>query len=77
MIVNRVPGHTLLNEGAPFERVVDEVFVRTRRINTNGVGGEGRGVCSCGTFSDILPSAGRRKSWHREHKKAVLQRGAS
>lgn len=37
-------------------------------------GGEGRAVCSCGAYSPVLPSQGKRQKWMREvHKPQVLE----
>lgn len=33
--------------------------------------GPGRGKCSCGALSEILPTRAARKRWHREHKDAI------
>lgn len=66
----RVAGHTLRNEGAPF--VVDETQRVVRVHNSwGGIGGFGRGLCSCGAMSDLLDSAHQRKKWHRAHKGEV------
>lgn len=65
----RVPGHTLVYEGAPhvwngrrYERAVRDGW---------GVGGEGKGLCSCGATSKVLTTGAARKRWHREHREAV------
>ena len=66
----RVPGHTLVAEGAP--HVVDETKRVVRAYNSwGGIGGYGRGLCSCGAMSDLLDSAHQRKKWHRAHKAEV------
>jgi len=66
----RVSGHELRNEGAPFD-------ARRHRIGiVNRTSGEGRGLCSCGALSDVLGSGSKRKAWHREHKSEQLQLGA-
>lgn len=63
----RVPGHTLRFEGAP--HVVTETGQVERVWNSwGGIGGYGRGLCSCGEMSDLLDSAHQRKAWHRKHK---------
>jgi hypothetical protein len=68
----RLAGHTLVSEGAPFERVVDEYArVVARRLNHGGVSGQGRALCSCKAMSDVLPTGGARKQWHRDHKAEV------
>jgi hypothetical protein len=64
----RVPGHTLIAEGAPFAVVGG---ARTTRTNPMGTGGSGRGLCTCGEWSPMLDSSTQRKQWHREHKAAV------
>lgn len=67
----RVSGHALWYEGAPHDD-------NGRRIGWQGTHGEGRGVCTCGARSEVLPSGYQRKRWHREHKAAVLsQNGRS
>lgn len=61
-----VERHTLAFEGAPHD---DEGNRIVRGIDRYvGVGGEGRAKCSCGQLSSVLPSAYKRKQWHREHK---------
>ena len=62
--------HGLQFEGAPHLVAEDG---RVHRVSRpwGGVSGEGRGVCRCGAYSDILPSAHQRKKWHREHKREV------
>jgi len=63
-----VKGHGLQHEGAPFKRVLGKWV----RVNLRGgVGGEGRGMCSCGAYSPKLNSGAARKRWHRDHKSAV------
>lgn len=69
--MSRVKGHTLAFEGAP--HAVNESG-QVRRVWTHwtgGVGGFGRGYCSCGALSDLLDSAAKRRQWHREHKAEV------
>lgn len=64
----RVPGHTLVAEGAPFDHL-------RRRYSSilGGVGGAGHAKCSCGQFSPApIPSAYQRKQWHRDHKIIAL-----
>lgn len=66
----QVERHTLRFEGAPHDD-------QGNRITTNlfgiGVGGEGRAKCSCGALSEVLPSANKRRSWHRTHKVKELR----
>lgn len=64
-VASRVTGHTLRNEGAPF----DSYKVPLRR--SGGVSGRGRALCSCGALSDELVSGAERKQWHRDHKAAI------
>lgn len=59
--------HTLASEGAPYNDEGRRLYPITR----DGIGGSGRGKCSCGLLSDILPSAARRQKWHRDHKAAI------
>lgn len=64
---NRIPGHTLVAEGAPFA----PDYPGTRRLMGKG----GSGLCSCGILSSWLNSNTQRKAWHRDvHKPEV--RGA-
>lgn len=65
----RVPGHTLRYEGAPFDARGRVLFSLPFKH-----GGPGRGKCSCGVLSDVLPSAGARQRWHRQHKAEVSTR---
>ena len=69
-VSQRVPGHTLRLEGAPYDE--------DGRLLTNGWNasprGAGCGKCSCGALSDVLPSANARKQWHRDHKDRVRRR---
>lgn len=66
----RLSGHELQYEGAPYRLEgrravrIDSSYYATRA-------GEGRGLCSCGAYSKVLPSAAARKRWHAEHKDAV------
>ena len=70
MNANRLAGHTLASEGAPY--LLNEQGEMQRQWKRyGGVSGEGRGLCSCGATSEILPSAYRRKKWHRAHKAEV------
>ncbi len=59
---NRVPGHTLRHEGAPFN---DAGYLLWLDGTT---GGTGRAKCSCGELSPVYRSAAARKQWHRTHK---------
>jgi hypothetical protein len=62
--------HTLRFEGAPHD---DKGFRITIGRFPYGVGGEGRAKCSCGALSEVLPSANRRRSWHRSVHKAEIR----
>jgi hypothetical protein len=62
-----VPGHGLVSEGLPHD---DEGYPLIR--NGFSHGGTGRAKCSCGTLSEILDSANKRKQWHRDHKNQIL-----
>jgi hypothetical protein len=69
-VSGRVAGHTLRAEGAP--HVVTETGATARVWNGyGGIGGYGRGLCSCGAMSGLLDSAHQRKAWHRRHKAIV------
>lgn len=70
--VPRVSGHTLRSEGQPYKVLVvtDAGTTIPQREHHSKTG---RGLCSCGVLSDVLPSNGRRKQWHRDHKSALLQ----
>lgn len=60
----RLPGHGLLREGMPYTLFGGEwTEVRSAWV--------GRGRCSCGAFSDYLPSNNARKRWHRDHKDEI------
>lgn len=63
----RVEGHTLVGGGAPFT----DQGNRVARDRHWGAGGQGRGRCSCGVLSEVLPTKAKRMRWHREHKAAV------
>ncbi|MFC6080979.1 hypothetical protein [Sphaerisporangium aureirubrum] len=63
---NRVPGHTLVAEGAAF--LPDP---NTGGTMLNRTGWHGCGLCSCGETSDTLSSNNQRKRWHREHKDTI------
>lgn len=66
-VTSRVSGHELQREGQPIEAP----------LYTRGTGGKGRAKCSCGAKSPVLPSANKRKEWHRQHKADVLAEAAS
>lgn len=61
MKANRLVGHGLRMEG--------RVQLAGRLIGDGN--GEGRGSCTCGVDSPLLPSTAARKRWHREHKDAI------
>lgn len=61
MIANRLAGHTLRSEGAPFSSIAGHSY----QVRTTWTG---RGLCSCGARSDVLDSNAKRKKWHRDHK---------
>lgn len=54
--------HGLAAEGAPHDDDGNRTTTRT------GVAGEGRARCACGALSPSLPSAHKRRIWHRAHK---------
>lgn len=60
-----VPGHGLQFEGRAYDDDARWVLY----------GKTGRGLCSCGELSPVLPSIAARKRWHREHKAEVKARG--
>lgn len=64
----RVRGHSLIDEGAPFERVATDLGVVARRLRGTR---EGRALCSCKVTSDVLRTTVERQRWHREHKAEV------
>lgn len=57
MKANRLAGHELWSEGAAIEG--RGLYTKPRA---------GTGECSCGMRSPVVPSAARRKQWHRDHK---------
>lgn len=64
----RVSGHTLRFEGRAYTdegKVIDPW--------SSDAPWRGRGMCSCGTMSDVLNTRAERKRWHREHKAEVLR----
>jgi hypothetical protein len=69
--MSRVKGHTLADEGAPYLANEQGQLERQWKLY-GGVSGKGRGLCSCGAVSPILPSAYQRKKWHRAHKSEGL-----
>lgn len=78
--IQRVSGHTLAFEGAPYSSpecghgaCTDESRVLRLHSMWGGVGGDGHGRCSCGAESDHLTSGAARKAWHREHKRQVAE----
>ena len=70
MISLRVTGHTLVDKGRPHHiNLTDGSLVPAESMS-----GPGRAVCTCGTFSPILPSYGKRQKWMREdHKPKVIE----
>lgn len=72
-MTTRVPGHGLRGEGAAHVYNVRGEIVR--EYGFSGVGGLGRALCECGVTSPLLPSAGQRKSWHRDHKADITSGG--
>lgn len=57
----RVKGHGLISEG--------RAMVLTRYTN-----GPGRGRCSCGWESEVLPNTRQRQMAHRAHKLDLLSK---
>ncbi len=68
----RVKGHVLANEGAPFETYLVDGKPKRSGGPWGGISGMGCGLCSCGVMSEVLPSATKRKAWHRNHKDEIL-----
>lgn len=69
VVIGRMPGHALRRQGAAFNE-------HGKLINLfDGIhtycGGEGRGMCSCGVLSEVLPSSYARRKWHWKHKQEV------
>ena len=64
-----VKGHSLLFEGAAHDEHGARLYHHT--------GNAGRGMCSCGELSQVLPSGTARKAWHRQHKAEVVIRGTA
>lgn len=67
--MTRLAGHSLVHEGAAH----DEEGQRIRQHWSVNAAGVGRGKCSCGALSDVLPSGGQRKAWHKAHKEELLE----
>lgn len=70
----RVAGHELRREGAPYNKTGRSVFLANQ--GSWSVKGEGRGLCSCGWTSQVLPSAAKRKEAHRVHKQLIAEERA-
>lgn len=64
-----IAGHTLVNEGASFllPRCEECQALPPGRVRDR----QGHAQCSCGEWSEHLPSTAQRKQWHRDHKNAV------
>ena len=60
-----VPGHTIMGNGAAYTP-------SGTRLNYNSTGGWGSALCSCGATSPTYPTRDQRRSWHRQHKAAIL-----
>lgn len=74
MTTERVPGHTLVSEGAAF--MCGAACCHGRRGQSyyyGGVSRAGHGLCSCGALSPYVDSGAARKRWHRSHKDDVVQ----
>lgn len=71
MTSQRVKGHALEHEGAPFKENSDGEPTRAGSsiMLTRGTG---FALCSCGARSEVLDSAPKRKAWHRKHKDDVI-----
>jgi len=74
-----VPGHGLLDEGAPYTADVCSNFpcnkiAGVKRVNrqgelgNHGVSGHGHATCRCGGQSPHLYSGAERRRWHTAHK---------
>jgi DNA-binding CsgD family transcriptional regulator len=72
VIVPQIQGHGLKHEGAAFEWVEGLTGLELDRVHSNTVSGVGRAWCACGESSGILQSSTQRRSWHRDHKAAIL-----
>ena len=59
-----VPGHHLLQAGAPYEWDGRKWYIVSGKI--------GKGLCTCGTPSDTLSTDGQRKAWHRQHREEIV-----
>jgi hypothetical protein len=66
MKTNRLSGHELEHEGAPFRGDGRKI-----RAGWGGTGSIGHGKCSCGALSPELTSGTQRKAWHRAHKDEI------
>jgi hypothetical protein len=64
-----VRGHGLMYEGAPHDASGRRVI---RNFLAGGVSGIGRAKCACGALSASLPSAYKRKEWHRDHRRGLV-----
>jgi hypothetical protein len=82
----RLSGHGLISEGAPrFRSTSCEINPECREYAAKLAAGEtelgdrmegsrysdGHAHCSCGAESPHLPSGGRRKQWHKDHKRQI------
>jgi hypothetical protein len=64
----RLAGHSLFGEGGPDTLEGEPLLLKYY---------SGRGKCSCGAVSEILPSTTQRRAWHRQHKADVISKGGS
>lgn len=62
-----VRGHGLMYEGAPHDASGRKIIK-----HYGGVSGTGRAKCACGALSPSLPSAYKRKEWHRDHRRGLV-----
>jgi DNA-binding CsgD family transcriptional regulator len=69
----KVTGHSLVGDGAAFRYYGN----RWERVKQSGIGGKGKGLCSCGEASPNLDSGGKRRLWHDEHKQTVRRERTS
>lgn len=82
MVSQRLPGHTLRDEGAPFSAPscdldrCAEAFGVKNVAPYGGISGPGHATCSCGEQSDHRPSGAARRRWHRQHKNDIRNRGS-
>jgi hypothetical protein len=63
----QLAGHGLQAEGKPYTIAGSELI----RVQC---GRHGRGLCSCGAASEVLPTDAARKRWHAAHKDQERQR---